>query len=523
LAAAPSTAGRWSAAILPATVILAFAVRTAALSTYGFSEDEVAKLRAVEAYRHGEFSANAEHPMLMKLAIWASLSAADAWNALAPPGLALSSEAALRLPNVMAGTATVAAIYGIAMLLFGPAAAAAAGLIVALDPNVIALNRIGKEDTQLMCFFMLGIWAYEFAKRVGATNPVAAQRWYKWSGIGIGLMLASKYMPHFFGAYALFNVVAQRDPGENKPWKAPYYARIVFSFLVANFAILLPSTWAYCVAYLRGEHSVHHGYLYDGVLYRNVADNLWFGVPVTYYLHLFAVKIPLPVLAGAVIGLGLMVARPRERGFAWIRILFFPALVAYSLSGAKFQRYALPMLLMLDVLGAVGLAAAVTWIWRQTWPARVRVAACAAALALVAVPLLLAPLRAAPFYSAYQNEIGAALAPAVTVFPEEAYDFGVREAVREIAAAARPGAAVVSDASMVVEHYLAQYGRTDLRVQQLSRDGLSARGEQWVLVQDGHRSLENESLVAQLHQSASPWRTYRIDGTTVLDVFHLAR
>jgi hypothetical protein len=60
-------------------------------------------------------------------------------------------------------------------------------------------------------------------------------------------------------------------------------------------------------------------------------------------------------------------------------------------------------------------------------------------------------------------------------------------------------------------------------VQQLSRDGLSARGEQWVLVQDGHRSLENESLVAQLHQSASPWRTYRIDGTTVLDVFHLAR
>src|SRR5437762_1127888 len=49
-------------------VALALLVRTFGLSASGFSEDEINKLRAVEAYSHLDFSANAEHPMLMKLA-----------------------------------------------------------------------------------------------------------------------------------------------------------------------------------------------------------------------------------------------------------------------------------------------------------------------------------------------------------------------------------------------------------------------------------------------------------------------
>src|SRR6267142_2694025 len=43
---------------------LAFGYRAVALSTYGFSEDEVNKVRAIEQYRRGDFGANAEHPML---------------------------------------------------------------------------------------------------------------------------------------------------------------------------------------------------------------------------------------------------------------------------------------------------------------------------------------------------------------------------------------------------------------------------------------------------------------------------
>jgi hypothetical protein len=482
----------------------------------------VAKLHAVDAYRRGEFSANAEHPMLMKLAVWASLSAADAWNARAPSSLALAPEAALRLPNALAGTATVAAIYGLAAVFYGPVVAAAAALIVGLDPNVIALNRLGKEDTFLMLFFMLAVCCYEQAKRVGAIELAWAQPWYNRAGISFGLMFASKYMPYFFGANLLHNLIIQRG-GINVPRKVPYNGRIIASFIVANFAILLPSTWAYIFSWLRGEQSLHHGYLYNGQLYANSADTVVFGVPVTYYFHLFATKVPIPVLAGALVGLGLLVTRRRERGFVWLRVLLVMTWLPYSLIGAKFERYALPMMLAVDILASVGLVAAGAWVWGRPWPRGARLAACVAGLALVAVPIAAAPLRAAPFYSVYENAIGARFAPPAVAFPEEAYDFGVREAVRAIAGVAQPDAVIVSDASMVVEHYLARSGRTDLRARRLSQQGLSARGEQWVLVQDSHRSFENRSIVSQLRRSAAPWREYRLAGTTVLEVLRLAR
>ena len=190
---------------------------------------------------------------------------------------------------------------------------------------------------------------------------------------------------------------------------------------------------------------------------------------------------------------------------------------------AKFQRYALPMILVIDMLGAVGLVMAAKWLADRSWPYPVRAAACGAFLAITVGAILLAPLRVAPFYSIYQNAIGAAFAPPATVFPEEAYDYGVREAVRAIAEVAKPGAAIVSDASMSVQHYVERSGRTDLASRPLSGEGLSPRGEQWVLVQDGHLTFENESTVAQLRQSLPRWREYRMGGTLVLEVFHVSR
>ena len=92
---------------LTLTVIVAAGVmfRTTALATYGFSDDEVTKLRAVQAYSRGEFAVNAEHPMLMKAAIWGSVRAADGWNRLTPERYHLQLETALRLPNAIVGSA----------------------------------------------------------------------------------------------------------------------------------------------------------------------------------------------------------------------------------------------------------------------------------------------------------------------------------------------------------------------------------------------------------------------------------
>jgi hypothetical protein len=222
--------------------------------------------------------------------------------------------------------------------------------------------------------------------------------------------------------------------------------------------------------------------------------------------------------------LWLLVTQRGERGFVWLRVQIVPLMLSYSMFSAKFQRYALPLILAIDMLGAVGLVTALAWLARRVRAGRARVALCTATLGLVAAPILLAPLRVFPFYSVYRNAFGAALAPAAAAFPEEAYDYGVREAVEAIAAVARPGATIVSDATLVVRHYLEQSGRrADLHLRVLSQEGLAVRGEQWVIVQDSHVYFENASLVWQLRHSLPRWREYQMAGSTVLEVFRVAR
>jgi hypothetical protein len=48
-------------------IIFGFSLRLIGLGSIGFAEDEINKVDAVRAYDQGEFTANAEHPMLMKL------------------------------------------------------------------------------------------------------------------------------------------------------------------------------------------------------------------------------------------------------------------------------------------------------------------------------------------------------------------------------------------------------------------------------------------------------------------------
>src|SRR5262249_32609109 len=132
-------------AFIVAVMALAFGLRVAGLSTSGFSEDEINKVRAIDEYRQGHLSANAEHPMLMKLAMLTSVEATSAWNRVAPTGSSIAIETAIRLPNAVAGAATAAAIFGLTQILFGMPVAIMSSLFWAVDVNAIAVNRIGKE------------------------------------------------------------------------------------------------------------------------------------------------------------------------------------------------------------------------------------------------------------------------------------------------------------------------------------------------------------------------------------------
>ena len=55
----------------------------------------------------------------------------------------------------------------------------------------------------------------------------------------------------------------------------------------------------------------------------------------------------------------------RERGYVFLRVMLVLQLLGYSVMAAKFLRYSLPMLVLLDLLAAVGIVASVGMAGKQ--------------------------------------------------------------------------------------------------------------------------------------------------------------
>jgi len=522
-AAFPLTRTQLVALTLTAIVAVAVTFRTSGLATYGLSDDEVTKLRATEAYSRGDFTVNAEHPMLMKLTVWASISVADRWNRLASVRYQIPIEAAVRMPNVVAGAASVLVAYGLAHAYFGTPTALVAALLLALDPNVTAINRHGKEDTFVVFFFLLAVWLYERGKQVGARDTVAAQAWYLGSAAAFGVMMASKYLPHLYGLYALTNVVTLRAAGPNSPSKRRFFLTMGVAFAMANFAVFLPATWAHMLAYLQGNGLPHHGWPYAHRLWVTDVPISPLGIPPTFYVMFLLTRIPLVTLAGAIVGGWVAWTRRRERGYVFLRVFFFFQLVGYSIMAAKFLRYSLPILVIVDLMAAVGLVFAINWLMERM-KADARAVFVAVAYGALAVVLFAGEVHASPVFSMHRAALARMLDTDGQRFPEAAYDFGVREAVSRIVTDAAWGAAVVTDVPQVVRFYLDRSRRTDVRIETFSASGLaSLAAEQWVLVQDAHVYFETQEPIAMLRMRHKPVAEYRINDVTVLQLFRIPR
>jgi hypothetical protein len=493
------------ALVLTFVLAAALSVRLINLGASGFSADEINKWHAVQAYRTGSFSANAEHPMLMKLAAWVSISAADRWNAHQRNGsLQITPEAALRAPNALAGAVTTGMIFLLAEMLFDTAIGSWAAVFWAFDVNAAAINRIGKEDTLLLFFLLTGAWFYERGARS-----------HTGSGAAFGLMLASKYMPHFFGLHALYAFVAHPRRNFGVPGRLlKFYGAMAAAFLVANFAILLPATWRYLFGYAGGGASRHTGYMFAHQLYVNGTLTSPWGVPPWFYLTYLVTKVPLVVLAAATAGIVWTWRNRDHRGAVFIRVLLVFTLLPYSLVSGKFVRYMLPVLFALDLAAAVGV---IILLRRMTAPA--------VAAAVVVAALALNVAAAAPHYALAQNIVGRSMGPPGSLFPDdEFYDAGVREAVGMIAAAAAPGAVLCSEIPAVVAEYLARHDRADVTPCSLTRDGLPMRSlDTWVIVQEAHTYFENAATLEQLRRRLQPFADIRVGGGSALSVFHLEK
>ena len=501
--------------ILSLLVILGFGLRFTQLSAIGFAEDEMNKLDAVHSYERGDFSANAEHPMVMKMLMWASLRA----------GAGDSEEAALRLPNVLIGALTVIPLFLLTAALFDRWHALLAAAFWAFGINAITQNRIGKEDTLLVFFMLFAFFFFVRAKQIPPSDKLQRARRYAASAVSFGLMIASKYFPHYVGLNMLFHHnfhVRTATPGEPSG-RTPgwFFLLIIGVYLVASPAVLLPQVWEYMDAYMGERLLTHSGYLFAGELYKNnMSSSPFWGTPVYFYLLFLGVKLPLLVLAAFLIGLVLSFRRWRHAGHAFLIFMFLFWLVPYSLIGGKWLRYTLSVMPFVYMLAAVGVVGLIRWITTRFAGSRRMVVTVLIVVVFVGLPAWTA-FANGPHYALYTNALAADKAG--FFFPhDEFYDDGLREAIKYVCDVAPNGATIAHETPAVTRHYLASFGRADLKSTTISSNEFDARtvaGPVFVIVQRGRTYFENREELDHVRAHFQRVHEVKVEGLSAAEVY----
>src|SRR5271167_1766354 len=267
-------------------VLLGLVLRLRGLSQAGFNEDEVHKVEAARAYLQGNFSANLEHPMLMKSMIAVSLAATDIWNRKLVRSRQVTEEVAVRLPNAIFGALTAVVLFLLAQEFFGVEIGLLTAFLWSIGTITVMDNRLAKEDTLLVFFTWLAYYFYLRAKSAATKDPQQAAKYYGASGASFGLMLASKYFPHYLGLNCLYHYLFG-----NKQQRPPLRRRDVILllgacallFVLFNPVVLLPNTLRYMLHYAGENTMTHHGYLMMGRFYYNDPAHLRGGMPIYFY------------------------------------------------------------------------------------------------------------------------------------------------------------------------------------------------------------------------------------------------
>lgn len=509
-------------AALVLLILIGFGFRVCQLQAIGFAEDEVNKINAVRAYEHGDITANAEHPMLMKIFMLTSIKIAGAVKGEG----GYTDEVVFRLPNAIFGSLTVVPLFLLTTAFFDRWTGLLAAGFWSVGVNAITLNRVGKEDTLLVFFMLFACYFYLRAKQTDARETKARNRNYLLSGISFGLMMASKYFPHYLGLNSLYHHYARvrrRAPGEpGGKTSVVFYIAMAVAFLVANPAVLLPEVWEYLRAYMGEKLLVHSGYLMGNELYQNkMSRSPFWGMPIYFYFLFIAIKIPLVVLAAFLGGLVISIRRPRHPGHAFVLFMLFFWLVPYSLAGAKWLRYTLSLMPFIYMCAAVGVFQLVQLLSARLSKAPVCAVGVTVVLLLFMVWPALAAYVEAPHYGLYTNALGARYKG--YFFPhDEFYDDGLREAIKFVCNTAPPGALIVHETPAATGYYLEKLGRTDLNSKALSSPGFDVAqisGPAYVIIQRGRTYFENREKIRLVQSSFRLIHEEKVNGLSAAEVF----
>ena len=495
-------------------VISGFGFRVTGLSAEGLSEDELNKLNAVADYRaNGLTGANGEHPMLMKGLQAASIILAEKWNnssfVASRPGDRIAPETALRLPGAIAGALTAFLIYLIAAELFGVEVALIAAALWTFDPTGIGFNRVAKEDTFLLFFFLLANVFWLRGQRVAESTDKNPNRYYWATAACYGAMVASKYVPHFIAVSWCYYWMFQQLPETR--WRLGKKRLFIFLvimgivFLILSPTVLLPETWRQMGLFAGGKRVSHDGYEFMNKLYTQRFDDWLNGIPVYFYVVLTAVKLPLLTLAGFVVGLPLLFRRKLGDGRYFLLFWFLLWVVAFCFPGGKFTRYYTTVLPAVLITSAIGIQFAGRWIAKHLSGFKHYVPASLAMIVIVASAV--SSIQAAPHFRLFTNSIGGGTEWAGYYFPhDEFYDASMRDAMTEIASRAQPGARVASESPSLAAYYAERAGRTDLVCVSLSDPSAfnELRTGDFIIVARGRRYFSNDAIITALRTHSTP-------------------
>ena len=487
-------------------VVAGFGFRVNGLSAEGLGEDELNKLSAVADYRaHGLTGANGEHPMLMKAFQAASIILAEKWNN-SHPANQIAPETALRLPGAIVGALTAVLIFLVVAELFGVEVALIAAALWAFDPSAIGFNRVAKEDSFLLFFFLLANVFWLRGQRVAESTDQNPNKYYWATAASYGAMVASKYLPHLFCVsicyYWMFQGIPETRWRLGKKRLLTFFIIMGLVFLVLSPTILLPETWKQMGLFAGGQRVSHDGYEFMNKLYPQRYDDWLRGIPFYFYLVFTAVKLPLLTVLGFLTGLPLLFRRKLGDGRYFVLFWFLLWVVAFSFSGGKFTRYYTSVLPAVLITSALGIQFAGRWLANRFASFDLKHYVPASLAVIVIVASVINSVQAAPHFRLFTNSIGGGTAWAGYYFPhDEFYDASMRDVMTEIANRARPGARVASESPSLASYYAEREKRPDLICVSLSDpDALKQLNSgDFIIVARGRRYFSNDALITTLN------------------------
>ncbi len=515
-------------------VIAGFGFRITGLSAEGLSEDELNKLNAVADYRaNGLTGANGEHPMLMKALQATSIILAEKWNnssfVAARPEDRIAPETALRLPGAIAGALTAFLIYLITAELFGVEVALIAAALWTFDPTAIGFNRVAKEDTFLLFFFLLANVFWLRGQRVAESTDRNPNRYYWATAACYGAMVASKYVPHFIAIswcyYWMFQQLPETRWRLGKKRLVVFFAVMGLVFLVLSPTVLLPDTWRQMGLFAGGKRVSHDGYEFMNKLYTQRFVDWLNGIPVYFYFVFTAVKIPLLSVAGFLVGLPLLFRRKLGDGRYFLLFWFLLWVVAFCFPGGKFTRYYTTVLPAVLITSAIGIQFAGRWIANRLASLSGLKHYVPASLAMIViVASAVSSIQAAPHFRLFTNSIGGGTEWSGYYFPhDEFYDASMREAITQIASHAQPGAHVASESPSLATYYAERAGRTDLICVSLSDAAAVTQlhpGD-FIIVARGRRYFSNDPLITTLRTHFTPITELKLGSVPSAKIYRL--